>query len=469
LVERPEEPPDWYRLQRMERTAELRSRVALLRASSRHLHASFSSVFKSHLAKRRTPPFLNPEPTFKKLEAAIEDLAERIEKLDPFGPTYYPELSLDCTDYERNILVLQKTFLQRSLGLGTSNLVEFHPVSQEESGWMCKVYEAIDSLAYDLMTRIMGTAGEEGLFYPISCFEESYASMFPTEILTIPYHDTFRARFWPILAHEIAHVGINRSLGVDDEFRNFMYDASLFMLRACFDLRLLKLPEEKLEGLRRVASSQIVELMCDIVAAYVTGPAYFFASANLLLNVVGSSLRRHHPSDRVRLSCIADVLEKNGFTKCTWLWPYIEAIKDYENRLEEVVIEALSRGDERKRRLLSERVRAYADFAAKLSTLVLDDLESSSVRGLACRKYEIHSWRQMIEGLGSSDDVVLTPVDVLNADWLKRIGITMRQSRWRIDRFLDARRDEPKIFEFVVRSCHKYYSRAVLKETPRSV
>jgi hypothetical protein len=105
------------------------------------------------------------------------------------------------------LIRLQSVFAQRTAGLGCMNPMGFQPFQGIEYSAMAKAYNAVDALTFELVERILGAEWiREEKYSPICLFELEYAINTGSFIISVPYYDSYRSRFWPALAHETGHI-----------------------------------------------------------------------------------------------------------------------------------------------------------------------------------------------------------------------------------------------------------------------
>jgi len=216
-----------------ERIEELRSRISLLECSLLTLKQDFWTNFDLYLDKGQTPPYIFPLSTFQNLNSFLVDLKTICEHVDPdFIPATIAKcVFLDrCTsDVLRELIKLQNVLAQRICSLGTMKLVEYQQILQIEYGTINKAYNAVDALSFELVERTLGSDWILNYGYaPISLFDSrGYEINIYSNVVSVPYYDSFRARFWPALAHETAHILVSILAEQEGAFRRSMLDGRI--------------------------------------------------------------------------------------------------------------------------------------------------------------------------------------------------------------------------------------------------
>ena len=315
---------DYSRLYITRRFEEQRSKLAQIKSSFHHLTQNIEAIQYSFISP---PPILYSEIVFNEYESRIKKLEMEFKKLDESND--YEELvrlnkylSGSISDLVEILLCFQHLNDQRISGLNTLKTLEYQPNQQSEYGSIGKVYNSVDALCYELTKKCFG---EEWIlsrqYVPLSVFGQVY-SMRPLtkngagSLITVPYQDCFRARFWPILAHEIAHakVALAKKLW-EPLFECIMNEVD------GLDLVLFSDITDKTES-KKIADYLIIpeltELVSDIIAAYICGPAYLFASSISLSFLArdwsscfyDAVRKSQHPPIEVRLAAMQEVLER---------------------------------------------------------------------------------------------------------------------------------------------------------------
>lgn len=97
--------------------------------------------------------------------------------------------------------------------------------------------------------------------------------------------------FWPLIAHEIAHCSLNET-----EY-----------------LRKVLVSSEAVEVKRRTiipVEQRVEEVLCDIVATRLLGPAYVWAYITRLWLIFPLGVHEKYPSHPFRLECMCEVLDR---------------------------------------------------------------------------------------------------------------------------------------------------------------
>lgn len=122
----------------------------------------------------------------------------------------------------------------------------------------------------------------------------------------VPGLDPANALFAPILAHEVGHTCWQRGMGRDLQT---MLDVAAIEA----ELQAAVRPGQDPAELRKAFEGWMQELMCDALAATLTGPAFLFASA-VFLPVVAQPKVGTHPYPRDRIAFTLRILDRFGWT-----------------------------------------------------------------------------------------------------------------------------------------------------------
>lgn len=438
-----------------ERVEELRSRISILECSVQRLEQDFRMVYNRFVTRDKTAPFMLPVSTFQKLTSLITDLKTICEHANPDA---IPDLVVRCYTLDRGserllfqLMTLQNVLAQRISGLGLMKLLEYQQVFAIEYGTVIKAYNAVDALSFELVEKVLGSEWvSDNSYTPISLFDSAgYAISMYSNIVSVPYHDSFRARFWPALAHEVAHmlVGPRILARQDSAFKRVMLDGIS---------RLLEILEYRFDDVfgREIASLQVIELTCDIVAAY-SCPASFLSAVSILSapfeeeNAEGALKKivkevAHPPSD-ARIAAMRRVLEKTGILETDRdIYKLSEAVTNFYARKNFALLSGSS----------SAFLRDYNEFAEIYCERIMDLLPQVGVSS-----FDGNKWSVIQDAFQNPRDVELSPVQLICLDWVKRIRITRNDGYLRMRNFFNRRRAEPKIYENMVNSMYDYYEK----------
>lgn len=430
-----------------ERVEELRSRKSLLESTLKSVKQNFWNIFKKIISSKKTPPYLYPTSTFVRLDQTINKL--QLSR-DPDFEQYTFILQLNDVDYNCNEILgetnkLQEALNQRICSLGMMKSLEYQPIFQSESTVLPKVYCAVDAVVFDLVKTILGkTWIEEQKFVPISLLDSQtggYTVHSDSLLFTVPFHDSFRARFWPALAHEVAHILVDKKLETSNPFTNLVVECT-YELRGIlntFDYSSLKM-----------AHVQIHELASDIISSYVCPPSFLSAAINLAIPVDEPNSaplyqqypNYSHPPLDSRIAAMEYVLKKNRIPNViTQVGEFINGINEFLERKNMALPSQTS----------YELLVEYNDFARRFSRKLVSLFPSMSVK-----PFKASHWRKCRDYFfGKEKD--LSPTEYLCVDWIKRLHQTKGDSNLSLQKYFEKRIGEPKIFEHMIYNLFKCY------------
>jgi hypothetical protein len=440
-----------------ERVEELRSRISLLECSLDRLRQDSWTIFDAFFTADRTPPYIFPFSTFERLGSRIDDLKTISEHTNPDS---IPDSVYRCflIDVETNrilseLVKLQNVMAQRICSSGTMKLLEYQETLQIEYGTITKAYNAVDALSFELVERILGSEWIiKNSYTPISLFDSrGYAVNIYSNIVSVPYYDSFRARFWPALAHEIAHMLTNILAQQRGVFRRTMLDG-ISRLLEILDYRF-----DDPDG-REVASLQVTELTCDAVAAYSCPASVLSASAILSFpfeeeNADGALKEAFrelgHPPSDARIMLMKKVLEETGVLK---------ADNDMVNLLNSVTTFFARKNFALLSTSSHEFIMEYNEFAEIYARKIIDLLP-----GIGVRLFNGDQWNFLCDVFRNPRGIQLSPVQLICMDWIKRMSITRSDGYLGIREFFNKRRTETKIYEQIVNSMYDYYENRIVR------
>jgi len=399
--------------------------------------------------------------TFKKIESFLEDLQTINEHVNPdFIPDAVLRFNLlnkNARDMLFELTRLQNVLAQRICSLGTMKLLEYQQILQIEYGTITKAYNAVDALSFELVKRILGSTWiTKERYAPISLFDErGYEINIYSNVISVPYYDSFRARFWPALAHEVAHIQVDLLTEQDTRVKRLMIDKMARLLE------ILHYEFEDLEG-RFLASIQLIELTCDVIAVYIC-PVFFLSFANILSfpfeeeeangALIEVFREAHHPPSDSRITLMREVLEQTGI---------LEADKQVENYADSVI----SFFSRKNLALLSdssfEFVQLYNEFAKTYSQEIIPLLSQAGLR-----PFDGNEWNIVFGTFTNPDENQLSPIQLICLDWIKRIQMTKNDGYLAMRDFFNKRKTEPKIFEQMVDSMYNYYEKEIVQNVRR--
>jgi hypothetical protein len=441
----------------MKRIEELRSRLAQIETSLLHIDINIRQIYESYDAKKITPPILYPRILFEEVRNWIDSMKLGINEIDPSN---YREISKKLeglsTDmkYAMDFLSnLQYLHDQRVSGLHNLKTIEYQPTLQSEYSMLNKVYNAVDALSYELTCNIFGNERVNEMKYiPVSLFSGSYATQYftrtttPSSIITIPYYDCFRARFWTGLAHEIAHSWIALSLQENKSLAKYIDKEANKLRKILFSD--VSDPVMKYV-LKYNLSLQLVELVSDFISAYVCGPASIFAAFTMLnvtsqvdANAINNILREStHPPIEIRISGMQKILE------------LLNLPSSYQH-LDDAVSGA--------KLFLYGRHILEENFSSQIFDYREEvDIFASKIEATLRRKkmvpFDNEKWNAVIDSIEDGAMDSLTPIQLMNAIWFRRLEKNVCDCNLDIEDFLCKRRDEKKLFEMTVHHMYRYY------------
>jgi hypothetical protein len=434
-----------------ERIEELRSRTAILKSSLLTLKQTAWAVFKSFSSKNCPPPYLFPACSFSKIESQIEALGTNLATIDPesvAGLLEINNLTVEADNAQFELIALQRVFTQRSSSVGMMKLVDFPPIQQMEFGTILKAYNAVDALTFELVQRTLGPNWiKKEKYAPICLFDNEYMINVKSYIISVPYYDSFRSRFWSALAHEVGHVAVRHMSETPGPFKDLMLD--------CVS-RLMEVLEYEFydqEG-RKTASLQMSELASDIISAYVCPTSYLTGAYCLdfpndqqfqLTNRIRYS---HHPPTDSRLSAMRTVLEINGILQADPNYcKSVRGITEFLNLKNLVSVSMES----------NNLLKSYSEFAETCAHEFLNLIPQIGFKAI-----DGTQWNLIGDTSGNGGS--LTPVQLICLTWMKRLKTTSRDGGLTSHDYIEKRRTEPKIFEEVISLMYKYYQDEMCKK-----
>jgi hypothetical protein len=442
-----------------ERIEELRSRISLLSCSLEMIRQDYWAIFHTFFIQNKTPPFVYPRSAFERLNSLIEDLETISEHVNPdaLPDTVYRcfVLDVETTRVLDELARLQNVLAQRISSLGTMKLLEFQEILQIEYGIISKAYNAVDALTFELVEKILGPSWiTDNSYTPISLFDSiGYAIDLYSNIISVPYYDSFRARFWPALAHEVAHILVNILAAQEGPFRAAMLDGVSRLLE------ILEYRFDSPEG-REIASLQLTELTCDVIAAYACPASVLSACAILSLpfeeedaeGALKEAFKElSHPPSDVRIALMRKVLEKTGI---------LEADSNIVNFLDGVAAFMAGKNFSLLTPSSHEFINEYSEFAKNYSQEVVDLLPEVGVHA-----FKKDNWSVVRDAFEHPSETKLSPIELICLDWIKRMKTTKNDGHLSLQDFFRKRKNETKIYEQMVNSMYDYYERSIAMKT----
>lgn len=443
-----------------ERIEELRSRLSLMESTLSTTEQDFWIRFSSAMRGSICPQILYPPSTFKRLRDFVSKIKSALDLINPDGPVESVLGPLNILHSKLvTILVevvrLQNVLSQRISGTGIDKILEFQPTSQLEFCILSKAYDAVDALTFELVKRTLGDQWiDEHNYVPISLFDyRGYMINLYSFIISVPYYDSFRSRFWPSLAHEVGHIFTF----------NYTDQASPLLeifLRKESEMEELLGYAPKDPNAREHALNQLHELSSDILATYVC-PTSFASAASLIpipfeaKNAAKGALANFvkytdHPPLDSRLVLMKNVLEATGGLRCD---------PDFSGYIEEIMMFMETKNMFGLSEESYQFIEKYNEFAITFSNEIIDTLPSMGVK-----PFNGLEWKTVLNGISTANWDNLSPVQLLTLAWLKRIKTIKAEGSVLIRDYLEHRHREKKTFELVVNSMHKYFEREIISK-----
>jgi hypothetical protein len=378
----------------------------------------------------------------------VQALEQELDELDPnsilsVAKTDYISARIDNIQYE--LLRVQNVFLQRVSGIGVMRLAEFQPIQQIEFGTITKAYNAVDALTFDLVKNALGKEWiEKEKFAPIGLFDNEYMITNTSYIISVPYSDSFRSRFWAALAHEVAHIAVNSNMDSNKAFEDLMVGGATGIMD------ILRIGNNDLLG-QEIAKVQMAEIASDAIAAcicppsYLTGAYYIDMMVDRGFSIKETAEHSTHPPTDARLLCMQEVLKRNGVlnadSRFKLLSGQITKVLKHKNGIL-VSLES------------DKTLRAYnklaLDFVEDLFAM-LGQLNIKSMSG--------DRWAAIANG--DIEENKLTPIDLVCLTWIKRMNVTRGDGNLPMNAYYQKRRFETKIFEVVIKLMYEYYRETI--------
>jgi hypothetical protein len=325
-------------------------------------------------------------------------------------------------------------------------LTESHLISQFEQGTIMKAYQAVDALSYDFVKRTLGAKWIKDNYYiPFSIFGPDYSINPISYVATIPYEDTFRTRFWPTMAHEVAHVLLHKEAEI---YKTTQKSPLTELLLDSIGILMDSLKWKK----RIYAELQVAELFCDIISAYVCPCVIITGSLRLR-----HSFEREpetlakvlpfftHPTGESRMIAMKSVLEENGLLEADVdLNRFLESVMIFNNRKMLYTL-----GPKVSQNVMLE----YNKVTEMISKSVVDILKNMNII-----PFKASDWKKIVNRISSKDFTNLSPTLLMNLLWIRRLKEIKGDAEIDISAYYSHRRNEPQLLEFVINSFYKYYA-----------
>jgi len=442
-----------------ERIEELRSRISLIKSTFSTIEQDYWVTFSNSMNNCICPNILYPSSTF----IALSDIIKRIEmNLESFDLNYGLPLmleQLDDLDQEtleilKELVRLQNVLSQRMSGIGIMKTLEYEPSSQFEFCIISKSFAAVDALSFELVERMLGEKWlKKEKYLPISLFDYSgYMINLYSYVISVPYPDSFRSRFWPSLAHEVGHI-------FTDHYSKRAGPILELSIEEADELtNLLGYTDEERDWGIETATDQIVELISDAVSVYVC-PTSFISAATFIGIPFESPLATNgeladhfryaeHPPLDSRLTLMQNILK---FTKVLSVdidfEEYTQFIRAF---LEQKNIFGLTDKS-------YKFIEKYNDFAYRLSKKIFKILKNLNIK-----VFNEKEFKKVQHEFFNPNSYDLSPVQLLTLAWIKRLKCIKNDGLLEIHDYFDKRLKERKMFEHVINSMHKYYETEIV-------
>jgi hypothetical protein len=474
-----------------ERYETIRSKISFIGSTLDSLSQSFWSIFS--FWKDNIPPFIFPSGAFENLKIEYLRLKDEIEKRSDFidKERFYilefknPDehilnvildqyrIEFEVNGLVERIVKLSMSLSQRIAGSGAMKITESHFISQFEQGILMKAYQSLDALSFDLAERTLGNIWiKENKYIPFSIFGNSdYAIERGTFISSIPYEDTFRSRFWSIMAHEIAHILVFSETQKVEEYSkqdpkqisvSVFYDNLNPISRGVWDSVGEIMNRLSWDNKYELAAiSQAQELFCDIISVYVCPCVIITASLILphFYESYGGELRKTlptwtHPPIDARIFAMKAVLEQNGLLKrIPSFHDYIKSLVTFNERkangivLNDDVDDDGQSGPE----IMIEYNQIAQNIALEYALPLVKEIKTIT-------PFTHESLNNINKALKLDDYANLSPTEMINLLWIRRLGFIKFDSKLNMCTYYDKRRTEKTMFEKVINSFYKYYA-----------
>jgi hypothetical protein len=320
---------------------------------------------------------------------------------------------------------------------------------------MSKAYDAVDALTYELVQRLLGSEWiETERYLPISLFDYSgYMINIYSYVVSVPYYDSFRSRFWPSLAHEVGHIFVNYNVNKSGPLLELIL-REVTKLATSLQYRVID------KATADLITYQVVELISDTLSAYVC-PASFMSAAIIIQipfeaeNAYEGELADYfkyvtHPPLDPRLAAMQNVLRLTGaLDEDQDLNKYIESIRKF---LEYKNMFGLTNSS-------YDYIEKYNDLAVDFSEETVKILPK-----LGVQVFSGDDWKKVKDAFFKPGAYELSPVQLLTLAWMKRLKTIKGDDRLRMQDYFRIRLTEEKAFERIINSIHKYYEREIISK-----
>jgi len=460
----------------LESVEELRSSLTLIGSDFAHLTRVIESESRKYLDRKQFPPISYLEHFASQIKININKIKEQCDDLRrtlDSGNTLEALRLIHYVQYMIHELNSNMSFLENFVNQrlsGTATPLEFTHYSPSipfEITTMQKIFIAADCVCLNLFDNILGQEWlQREKCVPSSFFGEGYRISTVNYITQIPLSDKYRGRFWPIIAHEAAHVKIVELIRQGNEpFLQILFDISN------------ALQQWPLEINSSNSKRQTIELFCDLIGTHICGPSFANASAESLRPelplkenssspsepfILGEAsslmwafrnLYTHPPND-VRISLILKMLEYENI-KEAWLY----SLKDFINQKNEACSSSYSLFK------LNTFLRIYENVVSDRFDEIFGFIQGIFPAGYTKEKWEntkeqwkktefCGHWITNPTGVAKS----MSPIDLLNLIWLDRKASFDNIKSPNLWKLFDKRKKETKLFPYVVKSLCSHHS-----------
>jgi len=453
----------------MESIDELRSKLSFLKTDFYYLSSWIGAICKKYIEKSYSLPIPNPTHFTRQIKNEIEKVQEKFQDLcNAFRNQEIIKSLLLAYNVERilNSLNSDISFLQQFINqrISTSSVpiefVHYFKGNLFEISTFNKVYTCADCVLTDFFVKIMGTEWVRNKkCFPVTFFGEDYQIGRVNYITQIPLADSYRCRFWPILAHEVSHIKIFELIDSENAiFLDLLYDMRDELKRWPVSISSI------------VVTKQIIELLCDLIATYISGPAYLNASAERLRpeipiklhddtlifgkhDALVNAIQRYytHPPNDLRIHAM------------------LRMVVDYL-KIEDGWVQSLGDYVKLKNSELSENNRSgtFLYFYESCVDSFFDEIYSF-LNSIIPESFTLNSskWKQIKANYYNKNFENSDPTELLNIIWLDRNRSFHSLKRQMLNNVLKRRRIETKLFNTIMKYLYDYYSKKISKYTFR--
>lgn len=493
-----------YILMRFE---EQRSKLAQIGSTFQHINQNIKTIHNAFGSQGLSPPVLYSKPVFEEIAKIIYIVGKKLQNINAASDyeilaEKHLELSSFITKLMTSLTSLQQLQDQRISGMHDLKIVEYQPTLQSEYSVIGKVYNAVDALSYELMESCFGEKKVEEMQYvPASLFGCTY-QMLPINLyrpgsflIMVPYYDCFRSRFWPALAHETAHVMVETTIksNLSIPLFDLMMNSESVLLESLMSnfgsddnkSNHIKSNDKSIKNdenaviirAQEYLLPQIIEIVCDVVSAFICGPASFFTGSTFLsftyrrvdLTLLESILFDRHPPIEIRLAAMRRVLESFHLSS---IYPNLyelmngtQSFFDGSLELDESDIYEQTYPIENKTydySILPEFLYDYNE-----NTKLLTDSVVNILRDRGLKPFDKDKWKNVIDNIENESFSDLTPIQLMNIAWMTRLKRDIDDRNRGEKEIFEKRKSERKLFETIVHYMYGYYEDRVVDKIMR--